>query len=119
MRAHILYVTLFVLLLAVTAAFPQAAAESVLLNGNSAAAGAKAATVLSNTLNKAGNRIAGQIETLPQSKPVIHTSKPVTHSPSHRNAPKTTTTNGASMITSIQGGRVTNSSAAPTAPSPN
>lgn len=111
MRVHILGVILFTFVLAVGAAFPQAAAESVLLNGNSATGAAKAGTVLGNTLNKTSNRIAGQIQTVPQSRVVTHTSKRATPSPSHRHAPASA--NGASMITSIQGGRVTHSSAAP------
>ena len=119
MRAHILPVTLFVILLAVGAAFPQAAAESVLLNGNSATAAAKAGTVLGNTLNKSSNKIAGQIQTVPQSKVVTHTSKRATKSPRHLLAPAPATANGAPMITSIQGGRVTHSSATPTPPPPN
>ena len=119
MRAHILYVTLFVLLLAVSAAFPQAAAESILLNGNSATAGAKAGSVLGNTLNKTNNRIAGQIQAVPQSKAVIHTSKPAAQSRGNVHAPTTATGNGASMITSIQGGRVTRPSTGPAAPAHN
>lgn len=118
MRDHILCVGLFVLL-AVSVAFPQAAAESVLLNGNSATATAKAGTILGNTLNKTSSRIAGQIQTVPQSKVTIHPSKRATQSISHLHTPTATTGNAASMITSIQGGRVTHSSATPTAPPPN
>jgi hypothetical protein len=112
MRVQILGVILFTFVLAVGAAFPQAAAESVLLNGNSATGTAKAGTVLGNTLNKTSNRIAGQIQTVPQSRVVTHSSKRATQSPSHRHAPVAASANGASMITSIQGGRVTHSSAA-------
>jgi hypothetical protein len=119
MRAHILPVTLFVLLLAVRAAFPQAAAESVLLNGNSATAAAKAGTVLGNALNKTSNKIGGQIQTVPQSKVVTHKAQRAAQIQSHPPAPGTAKANGASMITSIQGGRVTHSSATPAPPSPN
>jgi hypothetical protein len=117
MRANILLVTLFVLVLSVSAAFAQAAAESVLLNGNSATAAAKAGTVLDNTWNKISNKTARQIQTVPQAKVVTHTSKRGTPSASHLPAPAIA--NRASMITSVQGGRLTRSSATPTPPSPN
>jgi hypothetical protein len=111
MRAHIACVTMFLLLVAVGAAFPQAAAEAILLNGSSATAVAKAGTVLGNTLNRTNSRISGDVQTLPQSKVITHTKKPALQAQRHLHAPATITTNEASMITSIQGGRVTYSSA--------
>ena len=113
MRAYILSVILFVLLLAVRVAFPQAAAESVLLNGNSATATAKAGTALGNALNKTTNKIAGQIQTVPQSKVVTHKTQRAAQVQSHPPATATAPSKGTSMITSIQGGRVTHSSAPP------
>lgn len=118
MRANILSVTVFVLLLAVRAALPQAAAESVLLNGNSATATAKAGTVLGNALNKTSNKIAGQIQAVPQPKIATHKAQRATQAQSHPPAPPTAPANGASMITSVQGGRLTHSSATPAPPSP-
>jgi hypothetical protein len=119
MRAHILSVSLFVLFLAVRPALPQAAAESVLLNGHSATATAKAGTVLGNALNKTSNKIAGQIQAVPQSKIVTHKAQRAPQAQSHPPAPATTPANaGASMITSVQGGRVTHSSTTPATPSP-
>lgn len=117
MRAHIACVTIFLLLVAVGAAFPQAAAEAILLNGSSATAVAKAGTVLGNTLNKTNSRISGDVRTLPQSKVITHTKKPALQAQSHLHAPATITTNEASMVTSIQGGRVTYPSATVTPPS--
>jgi hypothetical protein len=107
---------MFLLLLAVGAAFPQAAAEAILLNGSSATAVAKAGTVLGNTLNKTNSRISGDVRTLPQSKVITHTKKPALQA-RHLHAPATITTNEASMVTSIQGGRVTDPSATVTPPS--
>jgi hypothetical protein len=126
-RVHIALVTLFVLYLAVGAAFPQAAAESVLLNGNSATAAAKAGAAMGNALNKASNKIAGQIQTVQPAKVVTHKVQSAPQAQSHPSAPATSTTtttttttsNGAPMITSIQGGRVTRSSATPTPPAHN
>ena len=119
MRVHILAGTLF-LLLGVDAAFAQAAAESVLLNGSAATAAAKAGTVLGNNLNKAGSKTAGQLQTVPKSRVVVHPSKPATHSTNRPTAPTApaapTVANRAPMVTSIQGGRVTHSSAAHTPP---
>ena len=111
MRGHIASVTMFLLLVGVGAAFPQAAADAMLLNGSSASAVAKAGTVLGNTLNKTNSRISGEVQTLPQSKVITRTKKPAVQAQSHLHAPATITRNEASMITSIQGGRVTYSSA--------
>ena len=104
MRVHFLYLSLFVFLLGAAAAFAQAAAESVLLNGNSATAAVKAGTVLGQSLNNTNNAIAGKIEAVPRSKVVANKRavKPQSHLP----APSTASGKRASMITSIRGGRI-------------
>lgn len=117
MRDFILGVGLFVLL-AVTVTFPQAVAESVLLNGASATAAHKAGATLGNTLNKTSGRIAGQIQAVPNPKVGIPPSKRApAQSVSPLHPPTTTTGKGASMITSIRGGNVTRSPSTAT-PSP-
>src|SRR5579859_3458900 len=120
MRARILFGVVFVVLLGVRAAFPQAAAESVLLNSNSAAATSKAGSVLGNALNKAGGNLAAKIQTVPKSTAtsgtIQHAQAPKTRSA----APATPTVSASaggssasgSMITSIQGAR-TNRAPAP------
>ena len=117
MRTRILLGVMFTVLLGVRAAFPQAAAESVMLNAHSAAATTKAGSVLGDALNKAGNHIAGQIQTVPKatsvsgkvqhvqaakSRPAGAASAPVAGT-----APSTSgkSPSGKSMITSIQGAR--------------
>jgi hypothetical protein len=119
MRAHIPAVALFVLFFAVGAAFPQVAAEAALLNGNSAAATAKAGNILGNSLNRASQDIAGKLQTIPRPNEVAHSSKRVTPSPGHPRSPAKATTSGASMITSIQGGHLTQPSPSPAPPPSN
>lgn len=109
MRGHVLSVSLFVVF-AVSVAFPQAAAEAALLNGNSATATAKAGTVLGNTLNKASSKVGGQIQTITQPKAANQPRKPVTRSTVPLHAAPSTKSSGGSMIISIQGGTVTRSS---------
>ncbi|HKS72017.1 MAG TPA: hypothetical protein VJQ82_02395 [Terriglobales bacterium] len=111
MRVRILPVVLFVLVLGVDIALSQAAAESVLLNGNSAAVAAKAGTVLGNTLNESTHTTAGKIQTVGRSKAVAN--RRGTGSQTPLQTPSTGSGKGASMITSIRGGRVTSSSTAP------
>ena len=115
MRARILLGITFTVLLAVRAAFPQAAAESVLLNSHAAAATTKAGSALGNALNKASDNVAGKIQTVPKSTPV---NGPVQHVPAPKTQPTGAATapvagsgtsnsgksaSGKSMITSIQG----------------
>jgi hypothetical protein len=106
---------MFTVLLGVRAAFPQAAAESVLLNSHSAAATAKAGSALGNALNKASSNIAGQIRTAPTSTTVngkiqhvqAAKTRPAGAAPasaSGTSAPGKPAP-GTSMITSIQGTR--------------
>lgn len=102
-------------LLGVRAAFPQAAAESILLNGHAAGATTKAGSALGNALNKASNNVAGKIQTVPKSTAVNST---VQHVPAPKTQPAGAATapvasaatsssgksaSGKSMITSIQG----------------
>ncbi len=103
-------------LLSPPAAFSQAAAESVLLNGNSATATAKAGTALGNALNKTSDNLAGRIEKYPRAKVIVHKKyrAPQPQTPPAAAAPTVAKTGGASMITSIQGGRVTRTPAPPT-----
>ena len=127
MPARILIGAILTALLAVSAAFPQAAAESVLLNQSSATATAKTGSTLGHALNSSGNKLGNQIQSLTQSK-VVTTSKVVTHTQRASQTRRVVSaktpagaakppSNNASMITSVQGGRVTHSS--PAAPSHN
>jgi hypothetical protein len=119
MRARILLGVMFTVLLGVRAAFPQAAAESVLLNAHSAAATTKAGSVLGDALNKASSHIAGQIQTVPKAtattvsgkvqhvqaaktRPAGAATAPVAASPTSASGKSAS---GKSMITSIQGAR--------------
>jgi hypothetical protein len=112
MRARILLGIMFTVLLSVRTAFPQAAAESVMLNAHSAAATTKAGSVLSNALNKASNHIAGQIQTVPKATTangkIQHVQAAKTQPADAATAPGSAAgkpASGASMITSIQGAR--------------
>jgi hypothetical protein len=121
MRARILLGIMFTVLLSVRAAFPQAAAESVMLNAHSAAATAKAGSALGDALNKAGNNVAGKIQTVPKSttvndkvqhvqaaktRPTGAATAPASASGTSVSAkPASGTSSGTSMITSIQGAR--------------
>jgi hypothetical protein len=117
MRARILLGIMFTVLLGVRTAFPQAAAESVLLNAHSAAATAKAGSALGNALNKASSNIAGQIQTAPKSTTVNgkiqHVQAAKTRPAGAATAPPSASgksapgkpASGTSMITSIQGTR--------------
>ncbi len=102
-------------LISAPAAFPQAAAESVLLNSNSATATAKAGTTLGNALNKTSDDLAGRIEKYPRAKVIVHKKyrAPQSQPQTPPAAPTVAKAGGASLITSIQGGRVTHSSAPP------
>lgn len=113
--ARILSVTLFVMVLAIGAAFPQAAAEWGLLNGNSAVAGAKAATAFGNRLSRS-NKIAEQIPKV-RPKPEARMGKRVTQPATSSSG--TAMPMASSMILSIQGGRATHSLAHPNSPPAN
>jgi hypothetical protein len=119
MRARILLGIMIMVLLSVRAAFPQAAAESVMLNAHSAAATTKAGSVLGDALNKASHSIAGQIQTAPKSTATTVSGK-VQHVQVAKTRPAGAATapvaasgtsasgkpaSGTSMITSIQGAR--------------
>ena len=117
MRARILLGIVFTVLLGVRAAFPQAAAESVMLNAHSAAATAKAGSALGNALNKASNNLAGKIQTVPKSTTVngkiqhvqAAKARPAGAATAPGSASGTSASgkpaSGTSMITSIQGTR--------------
>jgi hypothetical protein len=119
MRARILLGIIFTVLLSVRAAFPQAAAESVMLNAHSAAATTKAGSVLGDALNKASNHVGGQIRTVPKSTSVsgkvqhVQAAKTLpagaATAPASASASGTSASgkpaSGTSMITSIQGAR--------------
>ncbi len=119
MRARILIGITAAIFLAAQVVFAQAAAESVLLNSNSAAATAKAGTSLGNALNRAGSSLGGQIQNIPQSKVVTHPALGVHKTETASQARQVAQTknpplaakpaSGGSMITSVQGGRVTRS----------
>lgn len=122
MRARIL-IGIILVILATTAAFAQAAAESVLLNQSSAAATAKAGTSLGGALNRASSSLGGQVQNIPQSKTVTHTAV-VGHKTQNAAQPRQVArtknpppvgakpASGGSMITSVQGGRVTHATQA-------
>jgi len=122
MPGRILLGIMFTVLLGVRAAFPQAAAESVMLNAHSAAATAKAGSVLGDALNKAGSNLGRQIQTVPRSstanvkiqhvqprktQTAAAATAPVVASgaPSSGKSASGTSASGTSMITSIQGVR--------------
>jgi hypothetical protein len=118
MRVRVLIGITLLVLLAVPAAFSQAAAESILLNSNSAAATAKAGTSLGNSLNSAGGKLGGQIQNIPQSKSATHSGVVVHRTQTASQTRQVAQTknpppvgakpaSGGSMITSVQGGRVT------------
>ena len=122
MPGRILLGIMFTVLLGVRATFPQAAAESVMLNAHSAAATAKAGSVLGDALNKAGNNLGRQIQTVPksttanlkiqhvqprktQTAPAATTLGSASGAPSSGKSAPGTSASGASMIKSIQGVR--------------
>lgn len=120
MRHFVRFASIIFIFSAVPGAFAQAAAESVLLHGNVAAAGAKSGTSLGKAINKATNKINNSVRTTTQ-RPAISSSMTVqiertplpdnattasarpmpTTQPAPAAAPRT------SMIVSMQGGRVT------------
>jgi hypothetical protein len=124
MRAHILAGVTLTIFLGVQAAYPQAAAESVLLNGNSAGATVKAGSALGKAFNKASGKLGNQvqktvvepsgmsvkIERTPRTpaSPAAPSAAPKTSADS-KTTPKPAPSGG-SLITSIQGGRITHSS---------
>lgn len=125
MRASILAGVTLTIFLGVQAAYPQAAAESVLLNSNSATATVKAGTSLGGALNKASGKLGNQVQqtvtrpTAPPSRPqqtggvnVKIERTPRIPVPATAAAPKSGTT-GNSLITSIQGGHMARPSATP------
>ena len=104
---------------ALTAAHAQAAAESV-LNGHVGVAGVKAGTAMGNSVSKAMNGVAGQIQTVPQSNVATQRRARTIHSQrstaTRAATPAAPAPTGGSMITSIQGGHVTRSSTSSTTP---
>ena len=118
MRPHLLAGITLILFLGAQTAYPQAAAESVLLNSHSATATVKAGSTLGNALNKASNKLGDQVENTtaaPSGMSVIIERKPRTPAPSAtKPAPTAAVTKaaagGGSLITSIQGGRLSRSS---------
>lgn len=124
MRAHFLAGTTITILLAVQAAYSQAAAESVLLNSNSAAATVKAGTSIGNALNKASGKLANQVPTAvnhpkrTQSSGVnvVIERTPRTAAPATAATTTAKPATSGTMITSIQGGHITRPAVAATAP---
>ena len=114
MRTHFLAGVTLTIFLGAQAAYPQAAAESVLLNGNSAAATAKAGTSMGNALNRAGSKVGSQVQ-----QTVTHRATPISR-PSGVNikierTPRTSVKPASAqpsaaasgpLITSIQGGHM-------------
>jgi len=115
MRVRILLGILCTVLLGVRAAFPQAAAESVMLNAHSAAATTKAGSVLGDALNKASSNLGRQIQTVPKSTAangkIQHVQPRKTQTAAAAAAPGSapatsstgTSASGTSMIKSVQG----------------
>jgi hypothetical protein len=111
MRAHILAGITMTVLLGAQAAYPQAAAESVLLNSNSATATVKAGSSIGNALNKASNRLSNQVQQT-VAEPSAMTVKiertprfPAKPASAAATATKPAPATG-SLITSIQGGQL-------------
>lgn len=124
MRVPILAGITLTIFLGVQAAYPQAAAESVLLNSNSATATVKAGSALGNALNKTSGKLGNRVQrtvTEPSGVNIViertprTPATPATPPPAAATTTKPATTGG-SLITSIQGGRVTRSSPASDAP---
>ncbi|HEX8926124.1 MAG TPA: hypothetical protein VF786_10050 [Terriglobales bacterium] len=119
MRPHSLAGVVLTVFLGIQAAYPQAAAESVLLNSNSATATVKAGSALGKALNKASSNLGNQVPrtVAPSGMSVTIERKPRTPAPSAATpAPPTSSSKPAaasgSLITSIQGGHVTRSAPA-------
>lgn len=111
MRVHLLAAITLMIFLGVHTSYPQAAAESVLLNSNSATATVKAGSTLGNALNKASSKLGNQAERTvaePNGVKVTIERTPRTPAPSATAAGKPAPAAGP-MITSIQGGRITRS----------
>jgi hypothetical protein len=107
--------------LASASAFAQAAAESVLLNANSAAATVKAASALSSGLNRATQQLAGTVQHV--SSPAAGKTAPAVRRPVSTRPLKATTiavgtTAPGPMITSINGAVPTCSPASPPSSTP-
>jgi hypothetical protein len=130
MRTHTLAgITLTIFLAAhfagAPAAHAQAAAESVLLNSNSAAATTKAGTSMGNVLNAASSKLGNQVQkTTGQGRSiqtrggkvtVVHHPKTPVQTPAAATKPAT---NSGSLITSIQGGRLSSAAPPPAPPAP-
>jgi len=124
MRAQILAGFTLTIFLGGQAAQAQAAAESVLVNSNSAAATAKAGTSMGNALNAASGRLGNQVQqTIPHRHPVQsgvrvkieRTPRTVAQASSAAAKPATT---GGGLITSIQGGHLSSAMPPPAAPAP-
>ena len=115
MRAHMLTLLAFTFVFSVRG-FSQAAAESVILNSNSAAATAKTGSTLGDALNTAGGNVANRITTVTKGSVAQPTSpnrgvKPVvSHTAQNSSATSSTATKpssaASSMIRSIQGGQL-------------
>ncbi len=71
MLAHFFLSSLFVLL-ALGAAFPQAAAEAALANGHAAAATTKVGGILTDSLNQANRKIGDSLKPVHQAQPAPH-----------------------------------------------
>ncbi len=118
MRVHLLAGIILTVFLGIQAAYPQAAAESVLLNSSSATASVKAGSAVGKALNKAGSKLGNRVQrtvTEPSGVNVIiertpRTPKPPATPAASTPAATTTKPTNGSLISSIQGGRVTRSS---------
>ena len=129
MRYFVRLAIIIFILSAIPVACAQAAAESVLLHGNVAAAGAKSGAALGKAINKSTTKISNSVHAAAQ-RPAISSSMTVqiertplpenaasalavpTALPVGASAPRT------SMIVSMQGGRVTRPAPPKTATSP-
>jgi hypothetical protein len=118
MRANILAGVTLTIFLGVQAAYPQAAAESVLLNSNSATATVKAGTSLGNSLNRASGKLGNQVQQTvnhaavqpSRSQQASGVNVKIERTPRTAAAPQPSAT-GNSLITSIQGGHIVRPSA--------
>ena len=107
--------------LAPASAFAQAAAESVLLNANSAAATVKGASALSSGLNHATQQLAGTVQHVSSpaaGKTATAVPRPVSTRPLKATAIAAGTTAPGPMITSIHGAVPACSPASPPSSTP-
>jgi len=130
MRAHFVAEIALVATALASSAFAQAAAESVLLNGSSAASTVKAGSAIGGALDRANRNMGSRMQTITHAKQSgtsrssyvrSGTASPRVTRPTSQAAvnPSVASKSNGSLIVSVQGGRLTSSKPAHNAtPSP-